>query len=99
MKLNQVQGFLFNSEQSTLYSLTHYLSIFNTHHIVKKRIESWWEIVETAREIKQNLINCSEHLEVFEVDVAKPLNMEGGPGDKEQNDDGNWNKRVQIDRM
>ena len=76
-----------------------YLSILDTHHIVKEGIESWWEIVETSREVKENLIHCPKHLEMFEVDIAESLNVKGGPGHKEQDNDGNWNKRLQIGRI
>ena len=65
------------------------ISILCTHHIVQNRIKCGGEKVEAAREIEEILIDSSVEGQVLEVDIAKTLEVEGSPGDKEQNNNRN----------
>ena len=62
------------------------LSVLDAHHVVEERVEGGGEVVEAARGVEQNLIDSPEHLQLLEVNVAQPLEVEGSPGDEEEND-------------
>ena len=66
------------------------ISILCTHHIVQHRIKCGREEVEAAREIEEILIDSSVEGQVLEVDIAKTLEVEGSPGDKEENNNRNY---------
>jgi len=65
------------------------LSVLNTHHIVKKRIQRRRKIVEATGEVEENLVDGSEHLQVLEVDISKSLDVERRPRHEEKNNNGN----------
>ena len=66
------------------------ISILCTHHIVENGIKCGGEEVEAAREVEEILIDGSVDGQVLEVDIAKALEVEGGPGDKEENNNRNY---------
>ena len=67
-----------------------HLAVLDAHHVVEQRVEGGGEVVEAAGEVKEDLVDGAEHLEVLEVDVAEPLDVEGGPGHEEEDNNGNW---------
>ena len=60
------------------------------HQRVQDRVEGGGEEVEAAGEVEEVLVDCAEGLVLPEVDVAEALEVEGGPGDEEQDDHGHW---------
>ena len=72
------------------------LSVLNTHHIVKQRIQCRRKIVEATGEVEENLVDGSEHLQVLEVDISKSLDVERRPRHEEKNNNGNYNKKFSL---
>ena len=66
-----------------------HLAVLDAHDVVEQRVEGGGEVVEAAGEVEEDLVDGSEHLEMFEVDVAEPLDVEGGPGHEEEDNNGN----------
>ena len=66
------------------------LPIFAAHDVVEERVEGGGEIVETAGGVEQDLVHCAEHLQLLEVNITQPLEMERSPGDEEQDHNRNW---------
>ena len=64
------------------------LPVLDAHHVVEERVEGGGEVIKTAGGVEKDLIDRPEHFHVLEVNVAEPLEVEGSPGDKEQDDDG-----------
>ena len=46
-----------------------------------------------TREVEEILICHPEPVEVLEVDIAQPLEVEGAPGDEEEDDDTHYKDR------
>ena len=70
-----------DTEHNSLESI----SILCTHHIVKNRIECRGEEIEASGEVEEYLIDGSVEGQVLEVDIAKSLEVERSPGNKEKN--------------
>ena len=66
------------------------ISVLGAHEVVEDRVEGGGEEVEAAREVEEILIDGSVDGQVLEVDIAKALEVEGGPGDKEENNNRNY---------
>ena len=66
-----------------------HLAVLDAHDVVEQRVEGGGEVVEAAGEVEEDLVDGAEHLEMFEVDVAEPLDVEGGPGHEEEDNNGN----------
>ena len=66
------------------------LPVLDTHDVVEERVEGGGEIVETAGGVEQDLVHCAEHLQLLEVNITQPLEMERSPGDEEQDHNRNW---------
>ena len=41
------------------------LPVLDAHHVVQEGVQGGGEIVETAREVEQNLVNCPKHFVVL----------------------------------
>ena len=65
------------------------LPVLDAHDVVEERVEGGGEIIETARGVEEDLVDCSEHFQLLEVNITQPLEMERSPGDKEENHDRN----------
>ena len=66
------------------------LPVLDAHHVVEERVKGGGEIVETAGGVEQDLVHCAEHLQLLEVNITQPLEMERSPGDEEQDHNRNW---------
>ena len=60
------------------------LSVLDAHDVVEEGVEGGGEIVETAGGVEEDLVDCAEHFQLLEVNIAQPLEVERSPGDKEE---------------
>ena len=60
------------------------LPVLDAHDVVEERVEGGGEIVETAGGVEKDLVDCPEHFQLLEVNIAQPLEVERSPGDKEE---------------
>ena len=61
------------------------ISVLGAHEVVKDRVEGGGEEVEASGEVEEILVDSSVEWQVLEVDIAKTLEVERSPGDKEKN--------------
>ena len=54
---------------------------------VEEGVESAGQVIKDTGEVEEILVDSSEELRSFEVDVAQPLEVERSPGYKEEKDD------------
>ena len=60
------------------------LPVLDAHDVVEEGVEGGGEIVETPGGVEEDLVDCSEHFQLLEVNITQPLEVERSPGDKEE---------------
>lgn len=70
-----------NTEDHCLESM----SVLSAHHIIEDGVEGGGKEVEAAREVEEYLVDAPVERQVLEVDITKALEVERGPGNKEEN--------------
>ena len=74
------------------------LPVLAAHQVVEDRVEGGGEEVEAAGEVEEVLVDGAEGLVLPEVDVAEALEVEGEPGDEEEDHHGDWGQEVRGGR-
>ena len=74
------------------------LPVLGRHQVVEDRVEGGGEEVEAAGEVEEVLVDGAEGLVLPEVDVAEALEVEGEPGDEEEDHHGDWGQEVRGGR-
>ena len=62
------------------------LSVFGRHNVIQNGIDGRRDVITDARDVHQVLINRSENVGLFEINVTKTLCVKWGPTQKKCDD-------------